>query len=118
LMSYGWAIRQMVGEPLFDGEGLFTGYSVPQVYNPSYGTVPARTVDGGFVAGEDGYVQAEWVVKPQTRYEVRVNATDTSGNASDWSSLSAANFLVSAADEQGPSAPTWVGITVAFRSAT
>lgn len=115
LFSYGWVLREGSGTPSFSS-GLLTTYDTTQIFTNIHGAIAARTAGSGFVQGLDGKVTIEWVVKSNTWYEVRVNALDTSANASAYTTLNTQTVVKSSRDTTPPSAPTSVTITSAVRA--
>ena len=116
LFTYGWQLREASGAPVFTA-GALTGYGgVTQIYYAISGSVSARTANSGFVQGADNKVTFEWVVKPATYYEVRINSVDTSGNASAYTALTNSTVVIASKDTTAPNAPTDVTIVSAIRS--
>ncbi len=116
LSEYGWWIRRVSGTPAFDINGNLTGYGgTTQSYQAITGGTYARTASGGYVHGPDGKVTVEWIVEPDAWYEVKINAIDTSANASSYTSLTEDTVIRAAQDTQAPAAPTFVSATTDFR---
>jgi predicted phage tail protein len=116
LLTYGWHLREVSALPVFTA-GVLTGFGeATQIYTAIFGSISARNANAGFVQGTDGKVTFEWVVKPATYYEVRINSVDTSGNASAYTALTNVTVVISSKDVTAPSAPTDVTVTSAVRS--
>ena len=111
LDSYGWFLRRINGTPTFDGLGKLSGYSTTQIFGPVLDTMKAN----GSI-GTDGKVTKEWIVVPNTWYEVKVCSIDSSGNTSEYTELNNATVILSTKDNTPPAAPTGVTANSAIRS--
>jgi predicted phage tail protein len=115
LAKYHWSLREVSTQggvdPTYVG-GVPDYHSVVQSFTPVYGLIPARESSGAFVSAPI----AEWIVKANTGYEVRVAASDSSENVSAWTALASTTYLRSSKDSVVPNMPTGVSAAASYQT--
>ena len=108
--SYGWKIRRASGNLISITNGVPL-YDQGQAFDAFFAVSPAP---GGLNATNK--ITNSWEVAAFTYYEVRVCATDQSGNTSDYTTLDANSLIRTAKDTTPPATPTNVTIGSALKS--